>query len=102
MTNTHNPKPLEINFKSFTLKQFKAVYKGLKFMIEPTIDEDILLTISEHFFSDNISKGSENLYFDFIVHEANPESVTEYKFAIYTKDQHELLKSLIIDIIKQA
>jgi hypothetical protein len=97
----------KINFKSFNLQGLQSINPDIFFRFEhngkekPTKADN--LTISEHFLISYLSKGSENLYFDFSVYLADePNNETEFLIKCHTKDQHEELKEIIFELIKQS
>ncbi len=82
--------PLDPYFMDLETPEIKKELKT--FLADP-------LTISDH-LNIQVQKGSENLYFDLTVY--NLENDKEYILNFWTKDQHQELKNLIKEIIKQA
>jgi lipopolysaccharide export LptBFGC system permease protein LptF len=95
----------DLNFKKFTINQILDISQDIdtirtyeendaheikNFKNEP-------LTVSEH-ETGNISKGSENLYFEFkayILDPKNKRESDEVNIHLYTKDDHDTLKAII-------
>ena len=81
--------PYNKSNERFNLKDFKLFKKEI-------------LTISDHGFFE-VSKGSENLYLDFLVYLKNDPIIFEpASIQIYTKEDHENLKKIIFEIINQS
>ena len=57
-----------------------------------------VVSISDH-LNMQVYKGSENLYVDFSIWRGDD---VEVEIELYTKDNHERLKEVIIELIKQA
>jgi hypothetical protein len=100
--NTRNPE--RINFKNFNLQGLQSINPNISFKIKNNTKKPAdNLTISDYFFITHISKGSENFYFDFVVYSADGNNdETEHVINCYTKDQHQELKEIINELIKQA
>ena len=93
-----------MDFRNFTIKKLESNYANgyvydVFFTHSPEIKKDDELTISDH-LNLQVQKGSENLYLTLSVYKV--KEYEEFEIYVYTKDNHKRLKSLIIEIIKQA
>ena len=109
--NDFNP-ILKIDFKNFKLAELKAAligdvkayqvkkveYTEVKDFTnaEIKIIESEFLTIGDH-SEIEVSKGSENLYFDFSCYIEDDEKkfYSQIKISIFTKENHDFLKEVI-------
>jgi phosphoribosyl-dephospho-CoA transferase len=93
-----------VDYKNFSLNELNLISTEIRFKLEKNapIKKNEKLTISNHFFISDITKGSENIYFTIKVYRKNKNEMTEFEITAYTKEDHRGLKKVLIDIIDQA
>jgi coenzyme F420-reducing hydrogenase beta subunit len=90
-----------INFKDFSITELRKMLKedsDIEIINYSEFDIKARYTISEH-LELYVSKGSENLYFDLTVYKNDNEEA--YTLNLFTKEQHEILKNLIIHVLSE-
>jgi hypothetical protein len=93
-----------INFRNFNLQQLWSLNPDVYFEIEyDALNPSENLTIGDCFECYHLSKGTENLYFSFIVYRADdPNDEKRERIICHTKDSHDAVKEVMIEIIRQA